>query len=312
MLDPALADGTQIDLQSLISLRQEAARLDLSSRDKVLATRSGGHLSHFRGRGVEFDESRVYQRGDDPRNMDWRVMARTGKPYVKLFREERERPVWLLVDMGSSMRFGTRVAFKSVVAAKAAALLAWAASDNGDRVGGLVFDESRQFEQRPMARTAGLLPLLKALSEPPTPGQQGRHSSLASAANRLAQQVRSGSLVFLLSDFAGLSMSDDNWLARLARNSEVVLVRVYDPLETEAPEAGQYPISDGEHYSVLDTSRGDLQRHWNSLFAERTELLGKLVQRHGIHQFELRTDKPVGPSLYQGLLPRRRIRRGVL
>ena len=312
MADPLLADGTQIELRSLISLRQEAARLDLSPRSKVLATRSGGHLSPFRGRGVEFDESRVYLRGDDPRNMDWRVTARTGKPYVKLFREERERPVWLLVDIGPGMRFGTRVAFKSVIAAKAAALLAWAASDNGDRVGGLVFDESRQFEQRPLARTAGLLPLLRALSGTPMPGQQGGHSSLGSAATRLAQQVRHGSLVFLLSDFAGLSMKDDSWLGRLARGSEVVLVRVYDPLEAEAPEAGQYPVSDGEHCSVLDTSRDVVQQHWNGLFAERTKLLSTLVQRHGIHHFELRTDKPVGESLYQGLLPRPRISRGTL
>jgi uncharacterized protein (DUF58 family) len=101
---------------------------------------------------MEFDESRVYLPGDDPRNMDWRVTARAGTPHVKLFREERERPVWLLVDQGPSMRFGTRVAFKSVVAARVAALLGWAAVDRGDRVGGLVFDESRHLERRPAAR----------------------------------------------------------------------------------------------------------------------------------------------------------------
>ncbi len=308
---PALnsADGTRIDLQSLIALRQEAARLDLAPRGRVLATRSGGHLSHFRGRGVEFDESRVYLPGDDPRSMDWRVTARTGTPYVKLFREERERPVWLLVDISASMRFGTRVAFKSVVAAKAAALLAWAASDNGDRVGGLVFDESRHFEQRPMARTAGLLPLLKALSQDPLPGEIGGHPSLGAAANHLAQLVRPGSLVFLLSDFAGLDPADSHWLARLARGNEVVLAHVYDPLEARAPSAGRYPISDGEQYSMLDTSRATLREEWNSLFAERDKLLGILARRYGIHRFELRTDRPVGPSLFQGLLPRPHVHR---
>ena len=130
---PGSDGGTLADLQSLIALRGEARRLDIAPRGKVLATRSGGHLSRFRGRGVEFDESRVYQPGDDPRNMDWRVTARAAQPHVKLFREERERPVWLLVDMGPRMRFGTRIAFKSVIAAHAAALLAWAAVDQGDR-----------------------------------------------------------------------------------------------------------------------------------------------------------------------------------
>ncbi|MFZ1536789.1 MAG: DUF58 domain-containing protein, partial [Chromatiaceae bacterium] len=94
------ASGVSVSLQELLALRGEAGRLDLVTRGKILATRSGGHLSRFRGRGMEFDESRVYQPGDDARNMDWRVTARAGTPHVKLFREERERPLWLLVDQG--------------------------------------------------------------------------------------------------------------------------------------------------------------------------------------------------------------------
>ena len=107
-------EGTQVSLAGLIALRQEAGRLQLAPRGKVLATRSGGHLSRFRGRGMEFDESRVYQPGDDPRNMDWRVTARSTQPHVKLFREERERPVWFLVDNRPGMHFGTRVALSLI------------------------------------------------------------------------------------------------------------------------------------------------------------------------------------------------------
>ena len=146
--------GVGIDLASLIALRQEAGRLQIAPRGKVLATRSGGHLSRFRGRGMEFDESRVYQPGDDPRNMDWRVTARSTVARQAVSRRAGA-PVWLLVDIGPGMRFGTRVAFKSVVAAQAAAaLLAWAAVDKGDRVGGVVFDEDRRIEYRPAARAA--------------------------------------------------------------------------------------------------------------------------------------------------------------
>jgi hypothetical protein len=107
----------------------EARRLGIGIHGRVLATRAGGHLSPFRGPGVEYDESRAFVPGDDPRNMDWRVTARCARPCVKLFRDERERPLWLLVDQGVGMRFATRVAFKSVIAARAAALLGWAAVD---------------------------------------------------------------------------------------------------------------------------------------------------------------------------------------
>lgn len=302
---PQSIDGARIDLQALIGLRQEAHQLDIAPRGKVLATRSGGHLSRFRGRGVEFDESRIYQPGDDPRNMDWRVTARSGQPHVKLFREERERPVWLLVDIGASMRFGTRVAFKSVIAARAAALLAWAAADKGDRVGGLVFDESRHFERRPVARTRGLLPLLKALSEDPIPGEVGGHDSLGAAAQHLVHLVRPGSLVFLLSDFAGLQPEDGAWLARLSAGNEVVLGHVYDPLEASVPPPGRYPVSDGKRNGVLDTGAAAVRERWNERFASHRELLAELARNHRAHLLELRTDRKVGESLQLGLQPRR-------
>ncbi|MEJ2590904.1 MAG: DUF58 domain-containing protein [Candidatus Thiodiazotropha sp.] len=297
--------GTSIDLAALIGLRQEAGRLDIAPRGKVLSTRSGGHLSRFRGRGMEFDESRVYQPGDDPRNMDWRVTARAGRPHVKLYREERERPVWLLVDIGPSMRFGTRVAFKSVLAARAAALLAWASADQGDRVGGLVFDETRHFEMRPMARTRGLLPLLNALSQDPIPGEDGGYASVAAAAQHLARLVRPGSLVVLLSDFAGLTPADGAWMARLGCGSELLLVHIYDPLEVAAPPADRYPVTDGERHGVLDTAVAGLREGWHRRFSQHNALLQDLSRQHRMHLIGLRTDQSLSETLGQALRPRR-------
>jgi len=312
--------------------------LDISPRGKVLATKSGGHLSRFRGRGMEFDESRVYQPGDDVRNMDWRVTARAGTPHVKLFREERERPVWLIADLGPAMRFGTRVAFKSVIAARAAALLAWAAADKGDRVGGLVFDEARHVEHRPAARTRGLLPLLDALAElsvgaieaveakskqpsrsdstnPQTanrnlqsprrlPKSQG-YPSISAAAEHTTHLVRPGSLVFLLSDFTGLTRDDGAWLARLGSGSEVVLVQVYDPLEAAAPPPGLYPVTDGKRRGLLDTASVARRDAWQQRFADQLTLVDDLARRHHAHVLRLRTDEPVGQALARGLRPRR-------
>ena len=316
--------GTQIDLAGLIALRQEAGRLQLAPRGKVFATRSGGHLSRFRGRGMEFDESRVYQPGDDPRNMDWRVTARSAQAHVKLFREERERPVWFLVDNRPAMHFGTRVAFKSVIAAKATALLAWAAADKGDRVGGLVFDEADYTERRPAARMRGLLPLLNVLagfagdpaermSDGKASGMQAsplrlpgssRTSSLSAAASRLAQQVRPGSMVFLVSDFSGLGEQDGAWLARLSAGSELVLLHVHDPLEAEAPPAGRYAVTDGANRALLDTGNATLRDSWSRHFADRVALLEGLCRRYQAHLIGLRTDMPVGETLSRELRPR--------
>lgn len=298
-------DGTSVGLSELIALRQEARCLDMTPRGKVLATRSGGHVSRFRGRGMEFDESRIYQPGDDPRNMDWRVTARSGTPHVKLFREERERPVWLLVDSGPSMRFGTRVAFKSVVAARAAALLAWGATDKGDRIGGLVFDETRCFQHQPAVGNRGVLPLLKALSEDPLPGSEGGYASLAAAAQYLVRLIRPGSLVFMLSDFAGLDEHSGAWLAQLGRGCEVVLVHISDPLEAAAPPPGRYPVTDGRQRGVLDTAAGALRDGWQRRFSDHVALLDTLSQRHQAHLISLRTDQPLGETLSLGLGPQR-------
>ncbi len=300
-------DGVSVSLDTLLALRGEARHLNIAPRGQILGTRSGGHLSRFRGRGMEFDESRAYQPGDDVRNMDWRVTARAGRPHVKLYREERERPVWLLVDLGPSMRFGTRTAFKSVVAARAAALLGWAAADNGDRVGGLVYDEARHFEQRATARMRGLLPLLKALCETPLPGASSGYRSLSDAATHLARLVRPGSLVFLLSDFAQLSPDATIWLAALSAGNEVVLVHIYDPLEAAAPPPGCYPVTDGAaKHGVLDTRSSGLRRTYAQRFADHRSRLTELAIRHRAHRLEIATNRPIGSALVQGLRPPRR------
>ncbi|NNF66553.1 MAG: DUF58 domain-containing protein, partial [Gammaproteobacteria bacterium] len=129
-------EAVNVSLRQLVALNRAASALTLSSKN-VRAQIAGDYLSPFKGRGMEFDESRPYQPGDEARNLHWRVMARTGRPFTKLFREEREQPVLLWVDLRQRMQFATRGVYKSVQAARAATLIAWAASQRGDRVGGL-------------------------------------------------------------------------------------------------------------------------------------------------------------------------------
>jgi len=300
------ADGIAwISLRRLIACRAEARRLGIASRGRVLATRAGNHLSPFRGAGIDFEESRVYVPGDDPRSMDWRVTARAARAHVKVFREERERPVWLLVDQRAGMRFGTRVAFKSVIAARAAALLGWAAVERGERVGGLVFDERGHVKQRPAPRHAALLVLLRALSAPPTssgafatPGTGG--AGLGEAVQQLLRLSPDGGTVFVLSDFAG-NDSDGGWLDRLTQRCEVALVAVHDPIEETAPPPGRWPLWLAGRREILDTGSASRRASYEQGFRRRRQRLADTALRRGAHLLTLRTDWPVGAGLALGL-----------
>ncbi len=304
-LSPTGTRGVAVSIEELLRLRDQAAGLCFSPQRRVLSTQAGGYVSPYRGRGMEFEEVRAYQPGDDIRNMDWRVTARTGRPHTKLFREERERPVLFLVDLGPNMAFGTRVAFKSVVAARAAALLAWAARDNGDRIGGIVFAGKRHRELRPAARERGMLPFLKALVDmQPTgimPAETG-NGHWVDILRRLASAVRPGSLVFLLSDFHGLPHQAEQSFARLAAHNDVISILVFDPVEVAAPPAGRYPLSDGQRFAVLDTGDPTVADAYRNRFASHRDAVRALCHRHGSHFLTLATNQPVPETLRRGLI----------
>lgn len=294
------ADGVAtVSMQRLIAARAEARRLGLAGPSRAFATRSGSHLSPFRGAGMDYDESRVYVPGDDPRTMDWRHTARAGRPHVKLFREERERPLLLLVDQRQGMRFATRVAFKSVIAARAAALLGWAAVERGDRVGGLVFQEAFHALQRPVARQQGLLRLLRALSALPA-RDAGGCRDMGSSVERLMQLPHAGGVVCVISDFSDPE-SADTWLPRLCRRAEVVLIAVHDPVEATAPPSGEYPVLTPGGRRLLDTTSEVRRVSYERAFQRRQRQLMDSARRFGAHWLQLRTDWPVGASLARGL-----------
>lgn len=166
------AAAVQVSVASLIGLAHAARGLSLHRGD-VRARRSDVRRSLFKGRGMEYDESRLYQPGDDVRHLDWRVTARTGKAHTKLFREERERPVFLWVDCRAPMFFATRGRFKSVAAAQIAALLAWSAVHDGDRIGSVLFTEATHREIKPQRGKTGALRLFRELAGAGVAGRGG-------------------------------------------------------------------------------------------------------------------------------------------
>lgn len=300
--------GVSVPVEELIRLQGEVVGRGFVSSRPVTAPLAGGYLSPFRGRGVEFEETRVYLPGDDVRNLDWRVTARTGVPHTKLFREERERPVFLVLDLNPSMAFGTRRAFKSVTAARAAAILAWSAVHHGDRVGGLLFGTEPLLHLRPAARHKGVLPLLHAISRH-LPGPPGGPPSrppypLGQALERLRRLARPGSLHFVISDCHTWDDSAEQELNRLHRHHDLALLWIHDPLEAALPEgAGRILLSDGARRVALDCSHPGVRREHAQRFARRRERLARFCRQQGIPLVPLTTDTPPGPALRKGLLP---------
>lgn len=293
--------GVMVTADELIQLHRNAKLLGLSLPANRLATHSGGHLSPFRGRGVEFAEVRTYQPGDDVRTIDWRVTARTGQAYTKLFREERERPVLVLVDQSSHMVFGTRVAFKSVVAARAAMLLAWATHDRGDRVGGLVFNDAQHLEVRPTRSPRSVLQLAHALAAQKPPPIEVETTPWLTALERAARLAKPGTLIILISDFYRPTAAAERYLALLRRHCDLVLIFTYDALEAEAPPPNRYRITDGRHLLLMDTANDTFRRQYRNAFIARREYMRELTQRQQTSFIELATHDDVAKMLRQGL-----------
>jgi uncharacterized protein (DUF58 family) len=268
-LDARVADGIVADVASLIALGDRAGRLVLNLNLGARSILAGAHLSRFRGRGMDYAESRAYHPGDDVRHIDWRVTARTGQPHTKLFIEERERPVFLLLDFSPGMFFGTRGSFKSVTAARAAAYAAWSVVAAGDRVGGVIAGDGGIRDLRPASGRRGVLRLLKVIADATEPPGKLAFTNSASrlddALLHLCSVVHPGSLVMVFSDFQHCGERTRRHLVQLQKHSNVVACQVLDPLEIDLPDPDSYPISDGIHNARLDLKlrrgRGRYQRY---------------------------------------------------
>lgn len=294
--------GIQTTLSELVKLRYYAAGIHLSHHKRVSAKQQGLAASGFRGRGMDFDEVRVYQPGDEIRHMDSRVFARTGVPHTKLYKEERERPVYLIVDSRASMHFGTQVAFKSVVAAEAAALVAWAASKQGDRVGAVIFNEEQQLEITPQGRETGVMSTLKLLSQPLRLGNSTTLiDPLGKVLFNLRRNVKPGSILFIFSDFNHLTPEAGQYLTQLAQHNEIVASFIYDNLEAQLPPPNHYGFTDSDKVFNLSTHSKKLQADYSEQFQTRVAGLKKQFQQKRISWLEFSTHQEAASILRKGL-----------
>jgi uncharacterized protein (DUF58 family) len=296
--------GVYADLAELVLLQHRARGFSLLPRQPVNSLLAGRHASRLRGRGLNFEEIRRYQPGDDIRQIDWKVTARTRKTYSRVYTEERERSVLLLVDQRSGMFFGSVRAMKSVTAAEFAALAAWRVIAQQDRVGALVFNDERIDEVRPQRSQATVMRILHTVVQQNhalavgqgTAANPGRFNEVLRQAERLA---RHDSLVVVISDGAGHDDESRRLLTRIAQHNDVLFAFVHDPLETELPDAGPLVFGDGTQQLEVNTGDRGLRARFRDTFAEQRAAGRKFLLQRETPVLPLNTAEPVADQLRQ-------------
>ncbi|QJE98831.1 DUF58 domain-containing protein [Luteolibacter luteus] len=299
---PLKAPGVYADLGELIRLRYRANGISLLPRQPVTSVLSGRHASRLRGRGLNFEEIRRYLPGDDIRQMDWKVTARTKKPHIRVYTEERGRDVLLLVDQRLGMFFGSRRNFKSVTAAEIAALAAWRVIAAKDRVLAIVFGDT-DFTVLPGGSSRNhVMRILQAVIDRnetlaidrgivPGPG------ILNEVLHRAERLVPHDALVLLISDGNGSDQETQASLSRIAAHNDVAVALVNDPLEIELPDAGSKVFAGGAMQLEADTSDAKLREEFRRDYRDRLEAARHYLIQRQVPILPIRTDEEVAPQV---------------
>lgn len=287
-------------------LRHRARGFSFLPRQPVGSLLSGKHASKLRGRGLNFEELRHYRPGDDIRTMDWKVTNRTGKPHVRVYTEERERPVMLLVDQRVSMFFGSQVNMKSVTAAEIAALAAWRVLDAGDRVGALVFGDDSVTEVRPERSQKTVMRILgtlerssKALLDDDRPASNP--DQLNAVLKKAEQLCKHDTLIIVISDFDGWDDESVKRVKRLSRHNDLISSYVFDPLEKELPESQSLVVSDGSMQLEVKTREKNLGKKFSESFDSNVSAIEQELKKHRVPVIPIQTVDPVHEQLVKAL-----------
>jgi len=303
------SNGVTLSTAELLRYQQLAKLFSLTPKRTPQARLAGSYLTKHKGRGMEFDEARHYQPGDDIRAIDWRVTARTGKTHTKIYREERERPVFLFCDFLPSMMFGTQLLTKSVQAAHICSLISWSAAALGDKVGALLFSQSHHKEIKPLTRKRAVLHVCHELIDVHTQGHQQiankatDEQAFTDACARARRLARPGSLVYLVSDFQHLNSSAQQHLSQLSRHCEVRAVIVDDPIEHALPNTHtlqQVSVSDGTHqqrWLLGDKKEQETYQHWR---AQQNSEMENILKQANVSRYHISAGLPLDAQI-QGM-----------
>jgi uncharacterized protein (DUF58 family) len=306
-MPPPVQEDKENDAR-LTRILKRVRRIELLTRGLIKETLGGAYHSRFKGQGIEFDDFREYQPGDDVRFLDWNVTARMNDPYVRKYIEERELTVMLLVDISGSGDYGSGEDSKRERAAEVAAVFAFSANHNGDKVGLCLFSD--QVEHYLPARKGGshTLRIVRDIldKQPVSP-----RTDLAPALDLALQRIPHRALVVVVSDFL---TPDDAWeknLRSLATKHDVVAAQIIDPRELELPDAGRVVLEDPEtgEQHVLNTSSPTVRRRYAERLSAMREALTKRFKKIGVERLDIRTDQDYAPALTAYFRGRKRRKR---
>ncbi|WP_051685689.1 DUF58 domain-containing protein [Rheinheimera texasensis] len=300
-LEALSTDGVHLDLPQLLQYQHHTYLLDLAPKQVIQSKLAGSYLARSKGRGMEFDEVRHYQPGDDVRTIDWRVTARTGKVHTKLFREEKERPVFVLTDLSPGMHFGSVLLTKAVQAAHLAALVGWHAKNRGDKFGGILFNGSQIRELKPASRSVAVLRYLQQLLELGIPAKAPATTqySLAEAVGQLRRLVRPGSLIYIISDFFALDGNVMRHLQSMRQHNEIRLCQILDPLEQQLPMQvqGQLRVQSTQEVLQLDLTPQAIKQQYQQQQQQLLQQQQTFWRSLGLRHVQISTALPLRQQL---------------
>ncbi|MCZ6503076.1 MAG: DUF58 domain-containing protein [Gammaproteobacteria bacterium] len=290
------------DLRELMSFKHRAKGFSFLPRQPMHSVLAGRHASRLRGRGLNFEELRHYRSGDDIRAMDWKVTNRTGKPHVRVYTEERERPVILVVDQRVNMFFGSVRYMKSVIAAQLTSLAAWRVLASGDRVGAVIFDDSEVIEIRPHRSQKTVMRILKqtvAMNHRLNAGMSSERNDaqLSEVVHKTEQLCSHDHLVVIISDLSGWNEQTLKLVKRISRHNDIVSAHIYDPLERQLPESGRLLVSDGVMQIEVNANDANLQAGFAEAFTDHEDYIESELRKHNIPLIPINTIEPVDIQL---------------
>lgn len=298
--------GVHTSLAELVALEWRRGTPGLTGRQPPSSPLAGRHASRLRGRGLVFADLREYRPGDDVRRIDWRATARTGRTHTRIYAEERERPVQLVVDQRLGMFFGSEAQMKSVTAAEIAGAIAWQVLAGGDRIGATVFGDQKISDIKPQRSRKAVMQILQALAE--NNGALGVDRGIEPAPQQLdrvlaqvAAKATHDGLFVLISDFQGIGPGTREQVAGLARHNDVVAILVWDRSALAIPELAHAILSDSRRQADFDLARPATRAALNGLLDRRNSFLERLRSELAVPCLSIDTSGDVGRQLARAL-----------
>ena len=312
MEDHHLTKGVYTSLEDLIQMKFQAKGFNFFSKQPVNSLLSGRHASRLRGRGLDFEELRHYLPGDDTRTIDWKATRRTGKPQVRVYSEEKERPCLLVLDQRLSMFYGSKVEMKSVTAAKLTALAAWRMVQSQDRAGCVVFNDSKLIHVKPRRSSKAVMQILKTITG--LNHELGANKGIApdkgmldKALDTITRRNPHDNIIGIISDFNGVTEETHKQIRLLSRHNDVILFFIYDPTARKVPKKGSIVISDGEMQIMVEMGQDKIQKKGPQILLSRYEGLMERLSGYGVPVLPVTTTEDVAVQIRQ-LLGKKRIK----